>query len=293
MSHIATMNDGTTATPRLRPYLNLGTLAELPDFSAGPNGSPREIASALRSAGYEGVQSDAPDAYRELGLSTAILGRANTPEEIDAVARAWSASDYECGTLHVGWGYEDDDEIDTLVRAVVSASAEHGIPLYIETHRATITQDPWRTVRMVERNPDVRFNGDFSHWYTGMELPYGDLEDKMRRLEPVLERVRFMHARVGDSSNMQLTVRAPSMRLALDHVRELWIRSFVGFLRHAQPGDFLVLAPELLPASKNYARLVETPDGTWLEDSDRWEEALVLVEIARECWQRALERLRV
>jgi hypothetical protein len=283
-------HDNSGAAPRLKPYLNLGSFEELPRFSSAPTGSPQEIAPALRSAGYEGVQSEDPEQYRGLGLSLAALGRANTPREIEQLARTWSAAGYECGTLHVGWGYEDDRETDTLVRSVLQASADFGIPLYIETHRATITQDPWRTVRLVDRNPDVRFNGDFSHWYTGAELPYGDIDDKINRLEPVLARVRFMHARVGNSSNMQVPMAVPGMETALDHFRKLWTRSFLGFLRHAGSGDYLIFAPELLGPSKNYARMVASGDGRWTEDTDRWGEALALVEIARECWQTALVR---
>ena len=41
---------------------------------------------------------------------------------------------------------------------------------HIETHRATICQGMWRTVQFVKRFPELRFNGDFSHWYAGNGL---------------------------------------------------------------------------------------------------------------------------
>ena len=288
MTNIASTKDGTTEVPQLKPYLHLGTLSQPPSFSASPPGAPGDIASTLASHGYVGVQEAAPEAYRASGLSLAMLGRANTPDEIEELARRWAEANYDCGTLHIGWGYEDDHEIDALVRAVADASDTYARPLYIETHRATITQDPWRTLRLIERNPGVRFNGDFSHWYTGTEMPYGDFMDKVGRLGAVFERVRFIHARVGDSSNMQVPSKAPSMETAMEHFRELRRRSFSGFLRHAERGDYLIFAPELLPQSLNYPRCVETTEGEWTEDSDRWEEALKLVAVAKDCWDKAL-----
>jgi hypothetical protein len=41
------------------------------------------------------------------------------------------------------------------------------MPVYIETHRASIMQDAWRTTELIRRIPQVRFNGDFSHWLRG------------------------------------------------------------------------------------------------------------------------------
>jgi len=58
---------------------------------------------------------------------------------------------------------ESDADMDAMVKDVVTASERHDFPMYVETHRATVTQDIRRTVDLVERIPDVRFNGDFSH----------------------------------------------------------------------------------------------------------------------------------
>src|SRR6202021_447999 len=98
--------------------------------------------------------------------------------------------------LHVGNGFEDDAQMDGLVCAVLAASEKIGIPMYIETHRATITQDVWRTIQLPKRIPEIRFNGDFSHFYTGQELPYGNLAAKFNAMQPIFDRVRFMHVRM-------------------------------------------------------------------------------------------------
>lgn len=292
MAHpIAPTNDGSQSPPRLRIDLNLDTLTNLPSWSAAPQGDEAAIAAGLIAAGYEGVQASDAARFRQYGLAASTLARVNSPEEIDPLARQWAATGYDCGTLHLAWGFEDDNEIDSLVRAVVEASGQHEIPLYIETHRATITQDPWRTLQLVERNPEVRFNGDFSHWYTGLEMVYGDIERKFDLLQPVFDRVRYMHARVGNGGHIQVPLADPSMERAMEHYREMWTRSMVGFLQTARPGDYLIFAPELLEPGINYARRFQDADGTWKEDSDRWREALTLTSIARECFAEAQRRV--
>ena len=202
--------------------------------------------------------SRAPTSLRfpRLGLAASTLARVNTPGEIDKAARRAGEAGYECATLHVAWGFEDDETVDELVGAVIEASTAHTIPLYVEIHRATITQDPWRTLRLVERNPGIRFNGDFSHWYTGLELVYGDLDRKMELMAPVFERVRFMHGRVGNGGHIQVPLADPSMERAMVHYRELWTRSMQGFLRSAGAGDYMIFAPELLESAHQLRAVV-------------------------------------
>ena len=72
----------------------------------------------------------------------------NTPAEAAPLAKEAREAGLECLTLHVGWGTENDDEAAALIESVLSASTQFSIPLYVETHRATIFQDPWRTVQV-------------------------------------------------------------------------------------------------------------------------------------------------
>lgn len=301
----------STVPEQLRFYLNLATLEDLPDWSAAPRGDERAVAQGLVAAGYHGVQSEDPRSFGQYGLGLATLGRANTVVEIETLVAMWAAAGYECGTLHIGWGFEEDQEVTALAQAVVESSRREGIPVYIETHRATITQDPWRTLKLVERVPEVRFNGDFSHWYTGSEMIYGDIGHKFDLLDPVFERVRFIHARVGNSGAMQVPLADPSMAVAMEHYREMWTRSMVGFLREARlqsggrDAPKLIFSPELLRSSINYARRFRTGKGsareatgwaatgqeTWEEDSDRWLDSLALNREAVTCFREAERRL--
>jgi hypothetical protein len=77
----------------------------------------------------------------------------------------------------------------------------------------------------------------------------------------------------------------------VDHFKEMWTRAFAGFLKTAKPGDYLIFAVELLQASIFYARLIKNGSGEWVEEGDRWQQALLYVQIAKECWEEAKKRI--
>ena len=148
----------TGPVPTLRIDLNVGTPWSLPSWSSGPHGGEQAVLEAARAAGYRGVQGANPRRCRELGLIPTTFGIHETPGGLLGQARRWSDNGFACCTLMLGTGLEDDDTADRLVDEVLSASTTAGIPLYVETHRGTLTQDAWRTVRLVDRFPDLRLN---------------------------------------------------------------------------------------------------------------------------------------
>lgn len=275
----------------LRPFINAGNLQGLLPGSGAPDllqGLP--ALESLRAYGFEGIQGVAehlvPVCHR-VGLTTAASGRILQPAEIHDQALRWRDAGHACATLHVGTGMEDDAEADRLCAAVISAADRSGLPLFVETHRATITQDQWRTVHLVRRHPDLRFNGDFSHWYTGQEMPYGDFEERLDFLMPVFERTRFFHGRIGNSGCIQVALQDPSAPVAVQHFRAMWTRCLQAFRAQACPGAWIAFAPELLDPVYHYARCRPTVDGGWSEEGDRWQDALELIRIITECWNEA------
>jgi hypothetical protein len=281
---------------QLRLYMNVKALDDLPESSSGPrSGTFAEQMEQIRSGGFEGVQfdtlatSEELTTCRNLNLGIAAGARVNTPQQPLSLAEQLSGEGYECATLHAGWGMEDDDEAARLIESILHASDRCRIPLYIETHRATIFQDMWRTVGFIRRFPEIRVNGDFSHWYTGQEMVYGGFEKKFAFIQPVLERVRFVHGRIGNPGCIQVAVdgSAAEQPNYVQHFEQLWTASFRGFLRSAQPHDFICFTPELLAPKIFYARTFRTSQGVAVEESDRWEQSLVLNRIAQHCFEDA------
>jgi len=290
------LNDGSGAAPRLKCFLNQGNLVHLPEGGSWPSGLQGASAlERLRADGFEGLQGGDPAACRESGMECAASGRVDRPGDARERVREFQEAGYQCATLHAGSGFEEDAEMDALVAEVIETAADTGFPLFIETHRATLTQDIWRTLQLVQRQPGIRFNGDFSHYYTGHEMTYGDISAKFDRMEPIFERVRFLHGRIGNSCCMQVdigdgTEPAPQefgLNPFVVHFRDMWTRVMRHFRRNAGPGDYLVFAPEILYPRIYYARMFPGPDGSLREESDRYEQALVYCRIARECWEAA------
>jgi hypothetical protein len=288
---IKNTNDGTQNPPYLRVDLSMGTLAFLPEWSAGPKNYDRAAYEAIKAAGFGGVQDADREHCAAVGLPRTGGGRVDKIGNAERIAREGKENGLGCVTLHVGTGFESDAEMLGLAADIIAASEKIDFPLYIETHRATMTQDIWRTVQMAKHFPEVRFNGDFSHWYTGHEMVYGDFEKKLDFMAPVLERVRFIHGRIGSPGCMQVDIGDGKDRTYVDHFKEIWTRSFAGFLKDAAPGDYISFAPELLFSSIYYARVFPNAQGEMVEEGDRWQQALLYGEIARECFDAAKARL--
>lgn len=291
------LNDGSAVAPRLSVYLNLDSLIDLRTDSAWPGleGLPRY--ERLLADGFEGVQLTTGEPLSgPLPLPHCGLDRINAPAEADAIAVKHAERGDCCITVHAGWGIEDDDEAFRFVESILAASERHRLPVFIETHRATMTQDMWRTIQIIKRFPEIRFNGDFSHYYCGQELAYGDWAGKLAFMQPIFDRVGFMHGRVASPGCMQvpigpdLTSRSRQAHGAinyLDHFKELWTRAMLGFLRTAGPGDVLIFAPELLSGTNYYARKFPDPSAQLTEESDRYAEALLYKDLAHACFAEA------
>ncbi|MEY4489091.1 MAG: hypothetical protein RIQ79_1599 [Verrucomicrobiota bacterium] len=296
----AYVNDGSADAPKLLAYLNLANLDDLRADSLWPGpltGAARD--ARLAADGFVGIQCvDFSPPAGGTRLRHCGSDRVNLPAEADAIVARHAALGHDCLTLHVGWGLEDDAEIDHLVEAILLASQRYALPVFIETHRATITQDLWRTVQLTKRFPEVRFNGDFSHFYTGQELAYGDMPTKLAFMRPIFDRVAFMHGRIGSSGCMQVSIgdgvgRPPAAHGVvnfLDDFKSLWTHAMLGFLRNAKRGDCLIFCPELLSGAYYYARRFSDGAGGFVEESDRYQESLVYNKIAHACFADARAR---
>lgn len=287
------LNDGSGDAPKLRVYLNTDTLLDLPENSAWPGLEGYAALERLKKDGFEGVQVGSfIELFNADILPFCGLDRINAPEEAESVFAAHAERGDSCISLHVGWGMENDTEMDRLVESVLLASDKFEVPAFIETHRATITQDMWRTVELTKRFPEVRFNGDFSHWYCGQEMMYGDFEDKLDFLQPVFDRIGFQHGRIASPGGMQVPVEHPSTRPLhavgesdyLADFKRMWQRAMAGFRNNAPAGSLLIFAPELLSHRYYYARMIRTSDGRVMEEVDRYAQALICKEIAESCF---------
>jgi len=118
---------------------------------------------------------------------------------------------------------------------------------------------------------------------------YGGFETKLALIRPVLARVGFLHGRIGNPGCMQVGIGDGNAadRPYVDHFRALWTESFLGFVRRRPERDGFCFTPELLGPEYYYARTFQGR-----EESDRWEQSLVLMRMARECFAEAMQSER-
>jgi len=284
--------DGTTDDPKIALYLNTDNLADKPKDVDWPDYPHPAGIERLKTDGFEGVQITTENPPPSASLPYCGLDRINKPEEADSVVQKHQQRGDQCISVHVGWGIESDQEIDHLLESLLTASEKHALPVFLETHRATITQDMWRTVEFIKRYPEILFNGDFSHYYTGQEMPYGNIQEKFDFMQPIFERVGFMHGRIASPGHIQAplneTMDGPPEFSScglnyVDHFREMWTRSMAGFKKNAGAGSVLIFAPELLSTRSDYAKT----DKLGTEECDRYAQALLYIQLARECFLHA------
>ena len=266
----------------LKYHINAGNLWTLGEHSSVPGGADAIDYQGIKRCGFAGVQHYFPEAAAlEAGLEMSGMARIVEAKDALPTAKQHAEWGFVASTWHVGTGFESEHEMDALAEAVLDAQSSAGIPIFIETHRATITQDMRRTLDLIDRYPALRFNADLSHWYSGLEMTYGDLDAKLKLLQPVFERVGYMHGRIGHSCTMQLPLRQARDHQCWDHYKTMWTMCLDGFYVNRPDDEDLIFAPELLPAQVqfggethvlNYAQEIEGA-----EVSDRWEEALELL----------------
>jgi sugar phosphate isomerase/epimerase len=120
------------------------------------------------------VQEHIADAYRQLQLGRTLEPRWAT---IIGGCDAWSL---EQSVRFLGETQEH--------------AARMGIACSFETHRSRSLFNPWATLAILERLPDLRLTCDFSHWVVVMERQLDEEWDVVRQ---VARHAHHIHARVG------------------------------------------------------------------------------------------------
>jgi len=99
-------------------------------------------------------------------------------------------------------------------------AARMGIECSFETHRSRSLFNPWVTLAVLERLPELKLTCDFSHWVVVMER---QLEDEWDAVLTVAKHTHHIHARVGYDQGPQVPhPAAPEYAFALASHQRCW-----------------------------------------------------------------------
>ena len=168
------------------------------------------------------------------------------------------------------------EEAALYVRSWLAAAR---IPMQLETHRYTLTNDLGFTVRLLDAVPEVEIAADLSHHVVGNELPDGPDARVDALVGRVLARAGSLQGRIATRGQVQVSPSLPQHAAAVERFRGWWAAGMRGWReRHADGGD-LVFCCEL--GTTPYA--ITGVDGGEL--TDRWADALLLRDHALELFQ--------
>jgi hypothetical protein len=276
--------------PRLLVFQSLWGMEHLPGEKAG--WSLEQRAQAIRDAGFDGAAVE--------------FDQAQEAKEIVAVLEAhdlrWCASCYPSTVEQLEWVVQTVAEIGTenchhinlqadvrpatvlecipYVLGWQEVAASVDVPLWFETHRNRMTTDLLFTLQLIDAVPTIDLIADLSHFLVGREFKWPVSEETHALIRRILERTSAFHGRVASREQVQIQLGFAQHQQWVDLFMRWWGEGFRLWRARAVPGDELAFNVELGPPW--YA--ITGPDGR--EQSDRWEEALMLKEMVRDLWRR-------
>jgi hypothetical protein len=282
-------SDGSQRQPGLEIFQATWAMQNLPT-SSRPWGH-QEIIERIREAGFSGalhwVADEATDfelveCLRRSGLMVGVGFPAYDGKSVGSLAGRAQALGVSFLNAQVHDAFVSDVRAIAMLETLYEECDAIGIPLFIETHRGTVTQDLRRTIAYGRRVPRMRYTLDASHYVVAGEVTQPGLAPRfVEALSEIIQRSSSIHARVSNGEQVQVDIGDGSGALVA-HYLAWWKSAYQHWLAEATPGAFFPFVCELGPAP--YA--ITVPNGAYLpvgaELSDRFAQALVFKSIAEE-----------
>ena len=216
-------------------------------------------------------------AQQRLGLIVQAYPMA--ADDIDATLEFAKKNRAVAINCHVRHPHLDHAAAATLVQNLIDRAKSATIPLYFETHRGCLTQDLYRTAKLVEAVPDIRFTLDVSHYVVAGEQ-IGPTKTFATLLDPILDRTEMIHGRISNGQQVQQHTTDPDSDLAKLY-QSFWAEAMRRWRLRKPAGSSLIFTPELGPPP--YA----VTDTTGKELSNRLDQSEIIWQLAQTAWKQS------
>ncbi|SFD54358.1 hypothetical protein SAMN05216378_0384 [Paenibacillus catalpae] len=287
------LNDGSSLPPRMELQQSWWAMIGL-----GENGrewTMEEKFERIAAAGFTGISATMPseqdilewhrllDKYQFTFSTVAFPSSKSDMGDILETVKQFGRVQYI--NSQVMDAFVVGDKAVQLLQELLEASADAGIPHFIETHRGRITQDLLRTTDYVRALPQLQLIIDLSHYVVAGELD-GAGSRAEAEFEVLLERTAGIHGRISNGEQVQIDIGKSGSHPMVDHFKRWWKKGMRNWYANAVPGDILSFVPELGPPGYAITRIVE--ENREIETTDRWQQALLLKQIAEELWEEVV-----
>ena len=240
------------------------------------------------AAGFDGVTDHFYDRRHVAPLMALVRDHGLTiegqvfPRSIDELAPALEmAAEFGCHhiTIQPDICPMTGAECVPILEGWQRLAEQAGVAVYVETHRARMTNDLLFTMGLLDAFPALKFTVDLSHYVVAREIYLPIKNDIDTMITRILDHGWAMHGRVAGPHQVQLELSFPQHQAWFAQFRSWWAAGFRSWRRRAAEDATLSFTCELGPAS--YA--ISGPDGR--DQSDRWEEALLLRTDILQLWE--------
>jgi len=243
----------------------------------------------IAEAGYDGVGidfawNDIADArahlpmMRKYNLACALIAFPATLEDLQGVIDLSTEFDTRYIAVNARYFPWTPAEAEARVRGWLEMGDRAGVPVYLETHRLTLTNDVVFTLDLMDLIPEMEMVADLSHIVVGREFPEPVDARHNDLVERILRRSASIQGRVSSREQVQVPLSFPQHQGWVRQFENWWRQGFEFWRSRHEADATMNFLCELGPPP--YA--ITDKDG--YELSDRWQEALVIKDRVRAIW---------
>ncbi len=258
----------------------------------GFNWSNEQKFEMIAEAGYAGVamdfaSSDVDDAREFLpliekyNLGCALIAFPTTVDDLREVVDL--SKDFDTRYVAINARYFPWTPAQAVERIMgwLEMGEREEVPIYLETHRYTLTNDVVFTLDLMDLIPQLEMVADLSHILVAREFPQpiDTLSDQL--IDRILRRSASFQGRIGSREQVQIPLGYSQHQYWETLFGEWWQRGFNYWRARNDDDAVLNFLCELGPPP--YA--ITGKDG--YELSDRWQEGLEIKRRVEEIWENS------